>query len=104
MPEMTLTREDMQHLGSTLDQMAQTFDERERMLLLAIVELANEALVARAQQDEVTGFEVIHNPFSITMRQDCASPKLYSDSLGQLGGDAPNESVSLSFGALNIKY
>ena len=49
MPEMTLTRQDMQRLGSTLDQMAQTFDERERMLLLAIVELANEALVARAQ-------------------------------------------------------
>jgi type VI protein secretion system component Hcp len=104
MPDLTLTRDDMKHLGSTLDQMAQTFDERERVLLLTIIELANEALAARATDSEVTAFATGTPSLSeivVTKPTDVSSPGL---ALSQLGSDLPSESLSLNFTKIEFQY
>jgi type VI protein secretion system component Hcp len=102
-PEITLNREDMKSLGATLDQVVQTFDDRERVLLLAIIALAGEALAARAG-DEVSGFEGSAPSVSeivVTKTTDTASPGLFESALGS---GSPQESLSLNFTKISFDY
>jgi type VI protein secretion system component Hcp len=102
MPEITLNREDLTNLGATLDQAVQTFDDKERTLLLAIIALAGEALAARAS-DDVRGFEGNAPSISeivVTKPTDVASPSLF---VSQLGGN-PSESLSLNFTKISFDY
>ena len=100
MSETTFTDKDIRDLGTKLDEMHHSFDDRERTLLLAIIALADEALVAR-QKDEVTGFggeaslpsvsEIV-----ITKTTDTSSPGLFQACLGGMGSGLPQQSLSLN--------
>jgi hypothetical protein len=59
MAAVVVTREDMERLGAKLNALADTLDLPQRALLLATLQLANEALSARqgtAADDEVSAF------------------------------------------------
>jgi type VI protein secretion system component Hcp len=44
----------------------------------------------------------MHNPFSITMKMDSASPTLFASSLG--GSGPQSESLSFSYAELKVTY
>jgi len=61
MVEVTVTAQDRQRLGAKLDTFAETLDENERAMLVATLQLADEAWSARrgragSPEDEVSGF------------------------------------------------
>jgi type VI protein secretion system component Hcp len=103
MTEVTLTRDDLASLGQRLDEVAGSFDERERFMLLAVLALAGEALQARAGEEaDVSGFGASVPSVSeivVTKTMDSSSPNLFQAACGGAGSGDPHlsESVSLNF-------
>jgi hypothetical protein len=113
MTEVSFSAHDLEDLGRKLDQATRGFDERDRTLLLAIVELANEGLAAR--QGEVVGFDLDAGAFGgglanvnqivVTKQTDGSSNNLFQAALGNGGGgsDTPTESLSLNFTKISFR-
>ncbi len=86
MTEPAFGVEDLGSLGQKLDAAARGFDEGERNLLHAIVALAYEALAAREDEAEVSGFLLpTVSEVEVTKSTDAASPVLFQACVTQLG-------------------
>jgi len=99
MADLSFDGQDIDDLGRKLDQVAAGFDERERLLLVAIITLAREALAARAEA-EVTGFGApsVSN-IVVTKDTDSSSPNLFRGCLG-----SPSQSLTLNFTKLDLTF
>ncbi len=103
MSQVTLTRDDLERLARRLNELADTLDDRDQLMLLALFALGEETLTAGGD-DEVEGF-VAPRDITFTKQVDVASPALFQTSLSDSsGGDRPVESLTLNFGQIAFTY
>ncbi len=105
MTDVTLTRDDLASLGRRLDEVVGGFDDRERLMLLALLALAGEALQARADEEaDVSGFDrestvPTVSEIVVTKSTDSASPNLF-----QAACSSGLSAESLSFNFTKISF